>query len=609
MRIILGMLAALGLAIAAPAAAQPVDAEAIFQQRCKTCHEPPIDRAISRAEMRQREADSVVEALTRGVMAPMARGLSRQEINALAFHLTGRPPGQAARGPAPGAQPADVMCKSHPPVAASASDWNGFGRDAAATRHQPNPGGLTAAKVTRLKPVWSFSISGGKYGQPTVIGQHLFVASYGGHVFALDAATGCTHWRANLGSASRTSPILARLDGRWVVFVGDSNSDVHALDANTGKALWTTNVETHERARLTGSPALADGVLYVPTSSAEETITSVESYECCTFTGSVTAIDAKTGKVKWTTRMLPPAQPTRKNAAGTQMYGPAGAAIWSQPSVDQARGHVYVATGDSYTEVKEAMSDAVVALDVKTGKVVWANQVTEDDNFLVGCGPQRRGVNCPLGVIGPDHDYGASPIPVKVGGKALVLSGQKSAVAYAMDAATGKLVWSTKVGAGSAIGGIEWGMAYDGRRLLVANSDAGARQDGKPGLYALDPATGEIVWSVPAPAATCSFKAPRCSNAYAAPPTSMPGVVFAGTHDGWLRAYDSATGRRLWEDDTAGRTYQTANGVKDQPGGSVDATGPVIAGGRVFLLSGYSGSSGGFGNPLNVLIAYGVDGK
>ncbi|HEY8571257.1 PQQ-binding-like beta-propeller repeat protein [Phenylobacterium sp.] len=605
---VLSVLAAFGLMMLAQPAFAQVNAEAIFQQRCKGCHEPPIDRAISRAEMRQREADAMVQILTRGVMAPMAQGLTRQEINALAFHLTGRPPGQAARGPQPGAQPSDPICKAHPPVQASASDWNGFGRDPQATRHQPNPGGLTAANVARLKPKWSFSLSGGKYGQPTVIGRHLFVASYGGHAFSLDADTGCVHWRADLGSASRTSPVLGQVGGRWVVFVGDSNSDVHALDANTGKRLWTTNVETHERSRLTGSPALHEGVLYVPTSSAEETITSVATYECCTFSGSVIAIDAKTGKIRWKRKLLPDAKPTRKNAAGTQMYGPAGAAIWSQPAIDPKRRHVYVATGDSYTEVKESMSDAVVALDLGTGRVVWANQVTEDDNFLVGCGAQR-GINCPLGDIGPDYDYGASPIPVTAGGKALVLSGQKSGIVYAMDAATGKLVWQTKVGAGSAIGGIEWGMAYDGRLLFAANSDAGARKDPKPGLYALNPATGKVVWSAPAPTPTCSFKAPRCSNAYAAPPSAMPGVVFTGTHDGWLRAYDSRTGKKLWEDDTAGRKYVTVQGVKDQPGGSVDATGPVLAGGRLFVLSGYSGSSGGFGNPLNVLIAYSVDGR
>jgi polyvinyl alcohol dehydrogenase (cytochrome) len=595
---------------AGPAGAQaPTGPEAIFQARCKACHEPAVERAPSRADFRQRTAESVVEALTRGVMAPMAQGLSREDINGLAFYLTGRPLAQdPPRGPPPGAQPADVMCKLHPTVKASASDWNGFGRDAGATRYQPNPGGLTAANVARLKPKWSFSITGGRYGQPTVVGGHLFVTSYGGHVFALDAATGCVHWRGELGAPSRTSPILGLVGGKWVVFVGDSSRDVHAIDASTGRELWKTNVETHERGRLTGAFALDKGVLYVPTSSAEETIASVPDYGCCTFAGSVVAIDAASGRIRWKTPMLPKAQPTRKNSAGTQMYGPAGAAIWSQPSLDA--GKVYVATGDSYTEVEEPRSDAIVALDRASGRIAWTNQVTEKDNFLVGCGPQRPGMNCPLGAIGPDHDFGAPPIVAKLaGGRTLILSGQKSGMVYAMEPAGGKLVWSTKVGAGSAIGGIEWGMAYDGRHLFASVSDLGARTDPKPGIYALDPATGKVTWSVPAPKAPCSFAAQRCSNAHAAPPTAIPGVVFTGSHDGWLRAYDSRTGARLWEDDTAGRKYLTTQGVKDQPGGSIDATGPVVAGGRLFVLSGYSGASGGFGNPLNVLLAYGVDGR
>jgi polyvinyl alcohol dehydrogenase (cytochrome) len=507
-----------------------------------------------------------------------------------------------------------VLCKTNPPIRSTPSDWNGMGKDLATSRLQPVTG-LNAANLPRLKVKWSFAISGGKYGQPTVIGDRLFIASFGGHAFSLDADTGCVHWRAELGSPSRTSPLVMRLPGvapsGWAVFVGDSNRDVHALDAMTGKPLWKTNVETHERSRLTGSFALHDGVLYVPTSSAEETIASVATYQCCTFSGAVVAIDTKTGKIRWKTMMLPPAKPTRKNAAGTQMWGPAGAAIWSQPALDPKRRHVYVATGDSYTEVKEGRSDAIVALHMDTGRILWTTQVTEDDNFLVGCprDPARRGINCPLGEIGPDWDYGASPIPVTVGGRGIVLSGQKSGVTYGMDAATGKLLWQTKVGTGSAVGGIEWGMAYDGRLLFAANSDAGARTDPKPGLYALEPATGKLAWSAPAPKAACSFKSPRCSNAFAAPPTSIPGVVIAGTHDGWLRGYDSRTGAPVWSFDTAAQTYRTVNGVADQPGGSVDATGPVVSGDRLFVLSGYVGSSGGFGNPLNVLLALTPDGR
>ncbi len=599
----IGLVAATLFALAAPAFAQPTPANAppsalgpstTFQARCKTCHDPAIERAPGREELARRNPEAIVAALTDGSMAPMAQGLTRQQINELASYLTGRVP----RGVASAPQPPDPMCKVNPAIQPSASDWTGFGNSPQASRHQPNPG-LNADQAPKLKVKWSFAMGGGRYGQPTVIGNHLFVATGLGHVFALDTATGCVHWRADVGSNSRTSPVVVKLPRGWTVFVGDSVRNMHALDGQTGRKLWSTTVDVHPRGRITGSAAYWNGTVYVPLSSSEETIATVGEYRCCTFSGSVAALDATTGKLKWKTFMLPPARATRKNAVGTQMYGPAGAAIWSQPAIDPKRNRLYVATGDSYTEVKEGRSDAVVAMDLASGRILWTNQVTEDDNFLTACGGERRGVNCPLGKIGPDVDFGASPI---VAGD-IVMAGQKSGVAYGFDAETGKSLWATKVGLGSAIGGIEWGMAYDGRRLYAPVADPG-RANGKPGLYAIDPKDGKVIWSAPAPPAACSFKAPRCVNAHSAPASSMPGVVFAGTHDGWVRAFDSATGKPVWAFDTAGQTYATVNGVKEQPGGSVDAVGPVIAGGRVFVISGYTGATGAFGNPLNVLLAF-----
>jgi polyvinyl alcohol dehydrogenase (cytochrome) len=179
---------------------------------------------------------------------------------------------------------------------------------------------------------------------------------------------------------------------------------------------------------------------------------------------------------------------------------------------------------------------------------------------------------------------------------------------FGMDPATGRTLWATKIGGGGAIGGVEWGMAYDGRRLFATVADPRG-PNARPGLNVLDPATGKLIWRVDAPKAPCSFRAARCVNAHSAPPSAMPGVVFTGSHDGWFRAYDSATGARLFEFDTAARTYETVNGVQAQPGGSIDAVGPVIAGGRVFVISGYTGATGAHGNPLNVLLAFAPDGR
>ena len=592
---------------------------ALFDARCKACHDPPVERAISREEMAQRAPESIVAALTDGPMKPMAQGLSEADIQALAVYLSGKP--LAARGgqftrirpPVAAAQPTDPMCKANPPIRTGSADWNGYGRDPAGTRYQP-ASVVTPANVGRLKLKWAFSISGGRYGQPALIGDHLFLTTGAGHAYSLDAKTGCVHWRADLGSGSRTAPVVERIPGMgsagWVLFVGDARTSEFALDATTGKVLWKTAIQSHPRGVLTGGAAYRDGVVYVPLSSYEEGVATTASYGCCTFSGEVVALDARTGQVKWRTAMLPKAEPSRKNSAGVQLYGPAGAAIWSQPSIDAARGRVYVATGDSYTEVDAPRSDAVVALDAATGKLAWGNQVTKADNFLIACG-RLKSINCPLGETGPDHDFGATPILAKLaGGKQILLAGQKSGSVYGIDPADGKLLWTAKVGTGSALGGVEWGMAYDGRVLYVTISDIAVPPPlAKPGLYALDPASGKILWSAPAPTLPCSFKSPRCSSAHSAPPTAAPGLVLTGSHDGWLQAYDAKSGRMLWSYDTGRGGFSTVNGVPAQPGGSIDATGPVVADGGVFVISGYSGATGAFGNPLNVLLAFTVDGK
>lgn len=589
----------------------------LFETKCKMCHEPAVERAPDRAALRQRSPEQVVQSLTRGSMAPMAAGLTPAMINELAVYVTGK--ALTATGPArpplvSGTQPPDNMCASNPPIRAAATDWNGWGRQATGQRFQTNTT-ITPANVDRLKVKWAFSLAGGRNSQPTVIGDHMFFGTFGGDIYALDAKTGCVRWRKRSVGPTRTSPIVERRAGAspsgWVLYVGDHLKDFWALDAQTGAELWKVNLDGHPLAMLTGSPIIHGDVVYQPISSSEENMGNTASYGCCTFGGKVAAIDVKTKKVLWTTALLHP-RPTRKSSAGTQLYGPAGAAVWSQPTIDAKRGQLYVATGDSYTEVEELMSDAIVAIDLKTGRIKWNTQVTAKDAFLIGCGgaPGRRGVNCPLGEIGPDFDYGASPILQTLpGGKQVVLSGQKSALVYGMDPDTGKLLWTTRVGAGSALGGVEWGMAADNRRVYAAVSDAANRATGKPGLTALDPATGRIVWQNAAPKVPCSWPGPRCNNAQSQATTVIPGVVFQGGHDGWMRAYAAETGRTLWMFDSAARTYNTVNGVPNQPGGSFDHAGPVVSGGMMYVTSGHNGATGAYGNPLNVLLAFSVDGK
>jgi polyvinyl alcohol dehydrogenase (cytochrome) len=645
--IAVALAAAGGALLAQPALAQTLSSgEAVFAAHCKVCHEPAIDRAPNRTTLSSLPPAQIVDALTNGVMKPMAAGLSDADKQAVAAYLTtaqagpdAHPTPTAARPVPAAARGVDVMCAANPPIAETPSDWRSVGFDANATRFQRNPG-LKAADVPKLKVKWSYAMSGGS--MPTVIGDWLFITNRSGKFYALDAKSGCVHWVVE-GAASRTTPMIVKSSispSGWATFIGERTRSVRAFDAQSGKEIWkSAQLETNPVAGITGSPVVAGDQLFVPLTSGEEPAARNLTYSCCTFRGSLAALDLATGKTQWKTFVITePLHPTHKNSAGVMMQGPAGGAIWSAPTADLKRGLVYVATGDSYTDEPTKGADAIVAIETKTGKIRWSTQVTEKDNFIMGCENGAKPPNCPT-PVGPDYDFGASPIlftlPPGKGegaGKQILLSGQKSGIAYGMDPDTGKLVWKTAVGSGSALGGIEWGMAADGKRLYVAISDvinlfgevAGVPPvtddklgPAKAGLYALAPATGKFLWSTPAPIAPCHYAGDRsrdyakgaCIRAQSAAPSVMPGAVFSGTMDGWFRAYDTATGKIIWAFSTTAQPYDTVNQVKGQPGGNIDGLGPAIAGGMVYTMSGFQGAAQTGGNAVNVLLAFSVDGK
>jgi polyvinyl alcohol dehydrogenase (cytochrome) len=619
-----------------PVAAQTPNGAALFADHCAGCHDPATDRAPNKAALASRRPVEITDALTTGVMSAMGEGLSPAEKQAIASYLTA---GQAASGRPPPPMTADVMCTSNPPIAPGPSDWASWGKDVANSRFQRKPG-LTAADVPKLKVKWAFSVRGGSYGQPTVVGDWLFLTTRGGGFYALDAKTGCVHWKVE-DATSRNTPMIVRSSASpsgWATYIGVANRVVRAFDAQTGKVLWdSSSLEKHPSSSIGGAIIVSGDHIYVPTSSGEEVTAEQRNYSCCTFRGSLTSIDARTGKVEWQTSMIAdPLHPTHKNSAGVMMQGPAGAAIWSSPTIDAKRGLVYVATGDSYTDLDASTADSIVALDMKTGQIRWHTQVTQGDNYLTSCNWIRtHPANCPA-PAGPDYDFGASPVLHTLkNGKQVILAGQKSGIAYGFDADTGKLIWKTKVGTGSNLGGIEWGIAADDERVYAPNSDIIILMDeyqrprgeqvldkkpepSQSGLTALDPATGKVIWHVPAPKADCHLAGDRsrdrvpggiCFNAQSAAASVMPGVVFSGTMDGWMRAYEAKTGKIIWAFSTTAQTYDTVNGVKGQPGGSFDSVGPTIAGGAVYTVSGYGGSSNTGSNPLNVLLAFTPDGK
>jgi polyvinyl alcohol dehydrogenase (cytochrome) len=612
-----------------PRSEQGQSGEAIFKLRCKSCHDPAVQRAPTRLELAYRPRADIMSALTTGAMAPMAQGLSPGEIEAVAFFL------------APGLQLAaagtDKICATNTPIRAGGGDWRILGVDDNSTRFQPNPG-LQPAEVPRLKVKWAFSMPGG--GQPIVIGDWLFVTNRGGKFYALDAKSGCVHWAIEAAS-SRTAPSVFRSSispSGWATLIGvASNRTVRAFDAQTGKELWhTDSLDSYSASVITGTPAVSGSQVFVPLSSGEEVVAMQANYACCTFRGSIVALDFKTGHKQWQTYMInEPLHPTHQNAGGVMMQGPAGAPVWAAPTADAKRQLLYVVTGDSYTDTATNGTDAIVALEMKTGTVRWRHQVTKDDNYIQGCSANAPRVsNCPT-PVGPDFDFGATPLLFGKSGRSQVLiAAQKSGVVWGLDPDTGQVRWNTKVGMGSPLGGIEWGIGADRKYIFVPNSDIGQlfnevalaagksivaewEMPGKPGLSAIDGGTGKLIWNVPAPIAPCHYSGDRskdytqgaCVRAQSAAPAVMPGIVFSGTLDGWFRAYDTSTGRIVWQFNTTAQTYATVNGNAAQPGGGIDGMGPTIAGGMVYTMSGFNGASQTGSNGINVLLAFSVDGR
>jgi polyvinyl alcohol dehydrogenase (cytochrome) len=324
------------------------------------------------------------------------------------------------------------------------------------------------------------------------------------------------------------------------------------------------------------------------------------------------ALRVKDGSLLWKTyTVAEPPKERGKTRDGTPMWGPSGAGVWSAPTVDTKRRLLYITTGDNYSTPATNTSDAVMALDLTTGKIVWSRQVTPGDAFNSACG--SRAANCPE-ENGPDYDFGSSAILVKLTtGRELLVAGQKSGIVYALDPdKKGEIMWQVRVGKGGVNGGVQWGMAADGRKVYVAVSDVGRTRKANPeqfdpglptvdpkqggGLTALGIVDGEKVWY--APPVPCDPK-PGCSPAQSAALTAIPGVVFSGSLDGHLRAFNAENGAVVWDFDTV-REYDTVNGVKAR-GGSLDGPGATVVSGMVFVNSGYSRNGG---MPGNVLLAF-----
>jgi polyvinyl alcohol dehydrogenase (cytochrome) len=562
--------------------------------------------------------EQVLSAMESGVMLSMAAGRTGVERRAIAEFVTGKSFAQSlSTTPSP-----QSMCR---PVAGDFSNplagplWNGWGVNSDNTRYQDRAmAGFTAAETPRLRLKWAFGFPGelSADAQPTVAGGRVFAGTQGGTVYSLSATTGCVHWFFKAEAAVRAAVSIGRVEtksgARYAAFIGDRSANVYAVDAATGELLWKTEVDNYLYARVTGSPTFHNGRLYVGVASGEETAGAVADYECCRFRGSLVALNAATGQQIWKTYTIPDApRPIKKNRIGTQLWGPSGAPIWASPAIDVKRNAIYVTTGNNYSDPATSSSDAFIAFDMNSGKMLWTRQVLSADAWNTSCRLEDR-INC-ADADGPDFDFASPPILVTLpNGRRALVAGQKSGVVHAIDPdRNGEILWQTRVGKGGINGGVQWGSAADAGNVYVALSDIGRipvpnSQATVPdpnvggGIFALRLDNGQRVWHTPAP--PCG-KRERCSPAQSAAVSAIPGAVFSGSVDGHIRAFSTSDGAILWDFDTV-RMYETINGVAAR-GGSLNVAGPAIAGGTIFVNSGYVQN----GIPGNVLLAFSVDGK
>jgi polyvinyl alcohol dehydrogenase (cytochrome) len=589
--------------------------KALYLEHCAICHEGGVAKAPHREFLETMSPLAIITALTSGVMQGQAAGLAPLQKQQVAEYLTRTD--LAHFKPQAGA----VMCKgaarmfdmSKPPAAV------GWGYDT--HRFVPHDvAGLPVTDVAKLELKWAFAFPDTlrARSQPVVAMGAVFVGSQDGTLYAFDLQTGCARWTSKISAEIRTAVVVEPWQAGSKpahsprAFFGDLLGRFYAVDAVTGKPLWHERLDDHPNATITGTPLLHGDTVYVPVSSLETTTASNPAYACCTFRGSVVALDAATGRIKWRHYTIPAAAVEQgRTASGAQIMGPSGAAVWNNPAFDAKRGLIYFGSGQNYSRPADGNSDAIFAVAARTGARVWTHQVTAADIWNTACVLKTANCTADKPQDGRDFDIGASVLLIDVGGGHQVLiAGQKSGMVYAVDPDHGgELLWAVRVGLGSLLGGVHFGMAAEGSRIYVPVVDMKMQGDGSmltdpgsPGVHALDAATGKILWH--AVAANRCGQRRFCDPGVSAALTAIPGVVFAGHLDGMLRAYDGATGKVVWESDTTAPVKAVNGGMTH--GGSMSGPGPAIAEGYVIVNSGYGYA---LHQPGNALLVYTVDGK
>jgi polyvinyl alcohol dehydrogenase (cytochrome) len=601
-----------------------------FRAHCEVCHGTD-PRAPTVAMLRRMPPERIYQALSTGAMRGQAQEakFTDKDMRDIAAWMGGR----KLEAPQDDARHMPNRCSSSPALTAdelkSLPGWNGWSNDLNNARFQPGKAAdMSPAAVTRLQLKWAFALPSASsvYGQPAIVGGRIFVSGDSGVVYSLDAASGCVYWSFKAESGVANAVLVEPRPGhpkQLVAYFGDVRGNVYAVDTLNGELLWETRVDENPLSRIRGGMKFYNGRLYVPVASLEEVESGSFNYKCCDFRGMVVALNGENGKQVWKTYTIPDAPTERKTADGKTYLGPSGAGIWGPTMVDPKRKAIYVSTGNSFSEPETGRSDAVIALDMDTGKVLWVQQDEPGDIWHGGCqaglpppglglppkSASRFAVRDSLGTAGraaprnppkppanyycpptngnPDWDFSAGVMMTTMpNGKDLLIVAQKSGVVWAHDPDNkGALVYKSDISRGEIVfgGAMDSENAYFGMR-------GGA-------LVAMRLSDGLERWA--------TYVAPQESmgthRGITAAVTAIPGVVFTAGLDGMVRAFSSFDGREIWSYDTT-KQVQTVNGFTAS-GGSIGSAGPTVAGGMLLVTSGYTGFQQG--QPGNLLLSFG----
>lgn len=575
----------------------------LYDNKCASCHRGLMEKAPRFESLQMLSHEGIVTSLRTGVMKAMGALLSDLEHEQIATFITAhqKTEHRVVMGKCASSDMTDLQRTD-----SSINDW-GMGLEN--LRYLDNQR-INAQNVKQMKLSWVFAFPYASRArvQPTIVGKTLFTASQDGTVYALDRLTGCIRWTYKAGAEIR-SAITVGFDDQGkasYLYFSDFEANVYALDLATKKLLWKQKMDDHPQATITGSLSLYKNRLYVPVSSLEIVSAIDTDYECCTFRGSVVAIDVTNGNQIWKTLTISEIpKPSGENKIGVTIMAPSGAPVWSRPTIDTARQVLYVGTGENYTRPTSGMSDAIIAMSLDNGEIQWVYQAIPKDAWNGACSIPNH-PNCP-DETGPDADFGAPPMLLKSGDRDILVAGQKSGMVYALDPDhKGAVIWQKLVGRGGIMGGVHWGMAADGDRLYIPINDRGTYplhedKQPSPGVHSIQASNGEAIWST-IEKDRCGDVNWSCGPGISGAITATTELVFAGALDGMFRAYDSKSGRELWSFNT-NQDFESVNGVTAY-GGTIDSDGAVLVDNQLFITSGYAKFNEKAGN---VLLAFEVE--